>query len=66
MWAIDEIKVNVEMCRKEEGISIETQLSFKGDVTNEQIKNLIAIADACPIHKILVGNIIINTSLQPA
>lgn len=63
MWVIDEISVNVEISKIEEGMFIETKLSFKGEVTDDQLKRLITIADACPIHKILVGNIKINTSL---
>jgi putative redox protein len=64
MWVIEEITVNLEMYRTETGIFIESKLTFKGEVTDEQKKRLITIADACPIHKILVGNIVINTSLQ--
>jgi putative redox protein len=64
MWIIEEITVNLEMYRTETGIFIESRLKFKGDVTPEQKKRLITIADACPIHKILAGNIAINTSLQ--
>jgi putative redox protein len=64
MWIIEEITVNLEMYRTETGIFIESRLKFKGEVTPEQKKRLITIADACPIHKILAGNIVINTSLQ--
>ncbi|MBD1367302.1 OsmC family protein [Mucilaginibacter sp. ZT4R22] len=64
MWIIEEITVDLEMYRTETGIFIESKLKFKGEVTPEQKKRLITIADACPIHKILVGNIVINTSLQ--
>ena len=62
-WIIEEITVNLEMYRTETGIFIESKLKFKGEVTPEQKKRLITIANACPIHKILVGNIVINTSL---
>lgn len=65
MWIVDEIGVNVEMFKTEDGVTIESQLSFKGELTNEQLKRLVTIADACPIHKLLTGNIIINTSLLP-
>jgi putative redox protein len=64
MWMIDEITVDLEMYRTETGIFIESKLKFKGEATPDaQRKRLITIADACPIHKILVGNIVINTSL---
>ncbi|RYU92252.1 OsmC family peroxiredoxin [Mucilaginibacter terrigena] len=64
MWIVDEISVNLQLFKNQNGILIESKLAFKGEVTAEQRKRLITIADACPIHKILVGNIVINTSLQ--
>lgn len=63
MWVIEEITVDLEMYRTEKGIFIESKLKFKGEVTDEQKKRLITIADACPIHKILIGNMVINTRL---
>jgi putative redox protein len=63
MWTISEVTVNLQMFRNPNGIFIESKLSFKGEVTHEQMKRLITIADACPIHKILAGNIVINTSV---
>lgn len=64
MWLVDEICVIVEMYRKGKDIFIESKLRLKGTLSDEQKKRLITIADACPIHKILVGNIAINTSLE--
>ncbi|TFF34930.1 OsmC family protein [Mucilaginibacter psychrotolerans] len=63
MWAIDEVAVDLQMYRTGNGILIDSAISFKGEVTQEQQKRLVAIADACPIHKILVGNITITTSI---
>lgn len=64
MWAIDEIIVNLELSQTEKGVHIDSKLSFTGEVNDEQRMRLITIADACPIHKILVGNIEIYTSLK--
>jgi putative redox protein len=64
MWAIDEISVNLQLSRNQNGVLIESELAFKGEVTLEQKKRLITIADACPIHKILAGNIMISTGLK--
>jgi putative redox protein len=63
MWLIDEVSVNMELFTNAKGILIESKLAFKGSIQAEQIKRLIKIADACPIHKILTGNIVINTSV---
>ena len=63
MWHIEEIAVDLQMYRTGNGILIESSLSFKGEATHEQQKRLLAIANACPIHKILVGNIAIATCI---
>jgi putative redox protein len=63
MWVIDEIRVKLELFKTPESIFIDSKLEFSGELTDAQRARLITIADACPIHKILVGNIAINTSL---
>jgi putative redox protein len=64
MWVIDEIGINLQLYKTNKGIFIDSQLSFTGELNDDQRARLITIADACPIHKILVGSIEINTSLQ--
>jgi putative redox protein len=64
MWIVDEITVNVEIFKVEGGTLIERQLSFNGELNDEQKQRLVQIADACPIHKLLVGNIMIETALK--
>ncbi|MEB0261357.1 MULTISPECIES: OsmC family protein [unclassified Mucilaginibacter] len=66
MWVVDEITVDLDLFKNQSGITVESKLTFKGELNDEQRKRLITIADACPIHKILVGNIAINTSLKEA
>lgn len=63
MWIVDEININLELFKNANGVLIESKLAFKGILTDEQIKRLITIAGACPIHKILVGSIVINTNI---
>lgn len=64
MWLVDEITVAMELFNVADGILIERQLGFKGDLTEVQKQRLIEIADACPIHKILIGNVMIDTRLK--
>jgi len=64
MWPIEEIKADIDMFKTLTGTYIETRLSFKGEVSDEQRDRLIKIANACPVHKILVGNIDINTVIS--
>lgn len=64
MWLVDEIAVNLELFKTEDGYLIEMQVSFQGELNDDQRKRLIQIADACPIHKMLTGNINITTALR--
>jgi putative redox protein len=62
MWPVEEIAVHLEFYRTNEGTRIDRQISFKGDITEEQHQKLIQIANACPIHKVLTGHIEVITS----
>lgn len=66
-WNIDTINVEVEL----ENFPLTKRAIFKRDITfegtildEEQIKRLRAIADACPIHKILTNDIEILTKFS--
>ena len=63
MWVVEHISVKLELFRTATGITIERYLSFKGELSAEQKNRLLQIANACRIHKILVGNIDIETTL---
>jgi putative redox protein len=64
MWVVDDITVNLELFKIDGTTLIEMQLNFTGELTDEQKKRLVQIADACPIHKMLTGKIIIETGLE--
>jgi len=61
MWIVEEITVDLQLFTVEGGSLIKSDIKFKGDLTNEQKKRLEHIANVCPVHKILTGNIIIET-----
>jgi putative redox protein len=42
---------------------IERRLSFKGNLSIEQIQRLTEIANRCPVHRTLSGDIRIHTSV---
>jgi putative redox protein len=63
MWVVEEITVNVEMFKITGGTLFERTLHFKGQLNDEQKKRLEQIADACPIHKILVGDVMVKTQV---
>lgn len=63
MWVVDEISIELEAFAVEDGHLIQSKLDFKGDLTTEQISRLLTIANSCPIHKVLAGNITMETAV---
>ncbi len=66
--SLDTYNTHANDCKKcEEGESrvsvIERRLSFKGKLTIEQIQRLTEIANRCPVHRTLSGDIRIHTSV---
>lgn len=63
MWIVDEITVDLQLFAVENGTLIKSNINFKGDLTAEQRQRLEHIANVCPVHKILTGNISIETAI---
>lgn len=57
-----------EDCESEEGMvsRIDRRLTIEGEYTDEQRKRLVEIAEKCPVHKTLVGEVKIDTTLVDA
>ena len=66
MWAVDKIAVGMEMFKISGNTVIEIKLDFEGDLSDEQKKRLVQIAEACPIHKLLSCKVIFETGLKQA
>jgi len=66
MWIVNSIYVKLDLYRVNSDTIIERKLSFTGNLTEEQTNRLINIANSCPIHQILTGNVDIKTSLVTA
>jgi putative redox protein len=62
-WDLQEVLLTVSMVNESNGTTISRKIEFKGDLTSEQRDRLLAIANACPIHKILSNTIQIETTL---
>jgi putative redox protein len=65
-WPLDEVKIAVDLERNESGNStvFNKRIEFIGNLTGEQRKRLLAVANVCPVHKILTNPIEIITSVQ--
>ncbi|GAC1406497.1 MAG: OsmC family protein [Pyrinomonadaceae bacterium] len=63
-WDVGRIRVELSLhTDKEQNItSIERHILFPSAVTSEQKQRLLQIANACPLHRILTGQIVIHTS----
>jgi len=67
-WAIDNIEVDTNMHQVKDGTTIITTINrdirFLSEVSEEQKKRLLQIADACPVSKILENQIDIKTFIK--
>jgi len=62
---LDETKVNLSLERNEEKniTNITRDIKFIGELTEEELAKLLAIANKCPVHKILSNPIQISTQM---
>ena len=62
---LEEVKMNLSLERDEEKniTNITREIKFVGDLTDEERAKLLAIADKCPIHKLLSNPVKINTQM---
>ena len=63
-WPLEEVKIDVDLERDDAANKtvISRQIEFIGPLDADQRKWLLAIANACPVHKILTNPIEINTT----
>ena len=61
-WPLRDVHVTLDGASTDAGYVITRQLSLDGDLDAEQRQRLIEIADKCPVHKTLMGEITVNTS----
>lgn len=61
-WPLRDVRVILNGASSESGFTITRQLQIDGDLDQEQRRRLIEIADKCPVHKTLAGDITISTA----
>lgn len=61
---LKDVRVDVSMEKTAEATKFHREIEFVGDLTAEQREYLLGIANKCPVHKILSGEIEIDTVLQ--
>lgn len=65
-WDLEEVKleVSLEVNREENRTEIHRKIKLIGNLDQAQRDRMLAIANACPVHKILSGTIAIQTELS--
>ena len=65
-WRLDEVRVELQLNpegRPENGNDIVRRIELLGGLDEEQRSQLLKIANACPMHKLLTGEIRIHSAL---
>lgn len=68
-WPLTGVEVQLQFNpsgKPADGTDITRRISLQGELTNQQRLRLLEIANACPIHKVLTGEIRIASSLTTA
>ena len=65
-WPLRDVTVALNGSASTDGFVITRQLTFEGELDEEQRQRLSEIADKCPVHKTLSGAITIQTVVAPA
>lgn len=61
-WPLKDVRVTLNGSHVDGGFVITRHLAIEGDLDDEQRQRLAEIADKCPVHKTLLGEITINTT----
>ena len=62
-WDLEKVEASVELIDEEGQTKLIRKLQITGNLDEEQRTRLLAVANACPIHKILTHPIVIETVL---
>jgi putative redox protein len=62
-WIINDLAVQLTINRVEDHTTIYRDITLEGDLSEEQRSRLLQVAKACPVAKILEGQIVIQSKL---
>ena len=62
-WPVESIRVEIDFEKIDNKTIFKREISFVGDLTEDQRARLLQIANACPVHKTLTNPIEIQTNL---
>jgi len=61
-WVIRRVAVDLTGASVDGTYVIKRHLTIEGDLQGDQREKLIEIADKCPVHRTLTGEVVINTT----
>jgi putative redox protein len=64
MWKLESTDVKVSIDKEGAQSHLTREISFRGELSEEQVTRLLEIADKCPIHKLLTSDVSISTTLK--
>jgi putative redox protein len=64
-WPLTSVQVHVSLTVGPEGAKFARRIELDGALDDEQRARLLDIANKCPVHKTLTGNIQIESTLTP-
>jgi putative redox protein len=62
-WDLEKVNINIDLNEEDGQTKFTRKLELIGKLDESQRTRLLAVANACPIHKILTGTIAIETTL---
>jgi len=65
-WPLDAVRVTLVRSQAEGAEQIDVTIAFVGELSEEQRRRLLEIAEHCPVHRLLVSAPRIRSSLEPA
>lgn len=64
-WKLESTDATVKIVEEGAATKIAREVSFRGDLTDDERNRLLQIVNMCPIHKLLESNITIQTTVTP-
>jgi putative redox protein len=63
-WDLDSVDTEVSLIQEEGQTRFNRKVTLVGQLDQRQRERLLKVANSCPVHKILTGSIIVETSLE--
>jgi len=60
-WPLQSVQVSLTATAADGKYTITRQITMAGDLDAEQRQRLLGIADKCPVHRTLTGEVVIQT-----